>query len=267
MSDNNSKLRFPNLANRDVRWLHGQFGLCFGIMKQKGYTDSEAVRLAWNIIDDTDWKNYGQGLTIVQRAERVITKAEADVRDASLMMISLRTVRDGYNNRYFNISVDTDDEKRVCGALMMIGVKAEDVSSAEAVSERKPGKRISFVIDGYYCPEIGRRLSDVLHCLVLTEDGWDNTGSDVFLDGREAVFGVDYNGEYEVRDSGEPDAFDTEFTVRRPDGSAFTGGGGGLVDINNITSYLKPFGFDFDRFCKEFGYQKLSARGKIRRAV
>lgn len=262
----NSKLRFPCLATRDIKWLHGQFGLCFGIMKQKGYTDAEAVRLAWNILDDTDWKNYGEGLTIVQRAERVLSKAEADVQNASLMLISLRNVRDGYNNRYFNIFVDTDDEKRVCGALMMTGIKAEDVSTGEAYV-RKPGNPIFFRIDGYYCPEVGRRLSEVLHCLVLTEDAWDNNASDIFVDGRDAVLGTDYTAETEVRDSDEPDSFDTDFTVRRMDGTCFAAGGCGAVDLNNIDSYLKPFGFDFDGFCKEFGYQKLSAKGVIRRAV
>ncbi len=262
----NSKLRFPCLTTRDIKWLHGEFGVCFGIMKQKGYTDAEAVRLAWNIIDDTDWKNYGEGLTIAQRAERVLTKAEADVENASLMMISLGTARKGYDNRYFNIFVDTDDEKRVCGALMMIGIKAEDISTDDAY-DRVPGNSIFFRIDGYYCPEIGRKLSEILHCLVLTEDAWNNDGCDIFKDGREAVFGQDYTAETEVRDSSEPDTFDTDFTARRMDGKCFASGGCGAVELNCIDSYLKPFGFDFDRFCKEFGYQKLSAKGMIRRAV
>lgn len=260
MSDKNSKIRFPAFATREVRWLHEQYDFCFGKMKQKGYTDAEAVRLVWNILDETDWLNYGKGLTIEQRADMVITKEEADAREESVMLKSLKRLHAVFVNPYYNVFVDTDSEKAVARALINIGISPKDVSSMAI--ERTPDEPISFIIEGYYCPEVGRKLSEMLQCLVLTEDSWSNDGTDIFKNGQVAEPGTDFIG-YAKAWGGEEDYFDTEFYVKRPDGTIFANGGSGVVHFDKIKQYLCKLGFDFAGFCEKYGYKILSAKGII----
>ncbi len=248
-----SRIREVVLASKDVKFLYRVFGEIFTKIRCKGYSVFESMRFTWEMILKTDWVRYGSGaLDPKVRAESLPNKDKDIQEDETIMEVALRTSRSGYSTSYYNVFVDTDNVRSVAGALGLLGISWEDISTEEAY-ERLPGNPIFFRIDGAYNPETGRMISEILKCLVVIEDSWDLNGSAVFFNGTEAELGKDYDAKFTLYEGDERDYFDTEFMVLKPDGSRFAEGGCGMVHVDQLGSYLKPFGFT-DESLKEIGY-------------
>lgn len=256
------RAQYPN-GKRSVEWFHNHFDLVLAIIKNKGYEDGEAVRLAWNVFEDTDWKNYPQCMTVEQKAQQMLSREDYEKQCCESMLAAMEVEPDGYGNRHYFVTVDSPDRVAVAKALLDLGLRPCDVN-------RGYGTLISgvtfFDIFGYYEEEVARILSEKLHCLAFVEDAWDCEGTAVFVSGEAAVYGEDYLADINMRSIDAPDCFDTEFSVKRPDGTVFATGGGGSVHLDNLEKYLGPLGFDRESFNREFGYVTLSAKNR-RRAV
>jgi hypothetical protein len=256
------RAQYPN-GKRSVEWFHNHFDLVLAIIKNKGYKEREAVRLAWNIFEDTDWKNYPECLTVEQKAQQMLSKEDYERQCCESMLAAMDEEPDGYGKNHYFVTVDSPDKLAIAKVLIDLGIRPCDINRG---CRTLISGVTSFDIYGYYEEEVARILSEKLHCLTFVEDAWDCEGTAVFLDGELAIYGDDYLADIELRSTDTPDCFDTEFSVKRPDGTAFATGGGGSVHLDNLDNYLKPLNFDREAFNKEFGYVTLSAKNR-RRAV
>lgn len=260
MSEIFEKTKYP--TKRSIEWIRKTFNKVKDILTMKGYSAAEAIELAWNLFEDTDWRYYGQGLTIEQRAMKVLTKQEFDTEQCQQMMRAMTEEPDGYGSCHYYITVDSGDRLAVARALVDIGIRSCDIDSGIPAEDRDDA--VFFDVQGHYCPEVGRLLSEKLGCLVVVEDAWDNDGSEVFMRGLPACINIDYFADCQYRSTDIPDAFDTEFTVRRNDGSVLGGGGCGRVSLEKIEAYLRPFGFHVREFREEFGYRVRYVAGSLK---
>ena len=256
------RAKYP--TNRTVAWMSLTFKKVQDIIKSKGYSDAESVRLAWNLFEDTDWRYYGEGLTIEQRAEQILSVSEYEKQCAETMLKAMNVTASGFGNRHYIMLADTKDRLAVAKALMGLGISPALITGREADEDEDT---VFVDVMDYYCPEVGRIVSEKASCLVLVEDCWENCGSMLYVSGREAVLGEDYTAYHRLwNHDDEPNSFDTLYAVRRKDGSIFiSDGGSGCVDVNNLEAYLKPFGFDRKEFNEKYGYHTYYAKNPVKK--